>query len=95
MEIKIKADYRVLQTTIKDKGYENYANGLLDNFLYVYEGNTYTSEEELKSVVIDYLIDVADLPCDVDEEVFDLDAITIGILNWEEIFPQLSHMLVS
>lgn len=94
MDVKVKTDYRVLETIIKDKGYEDYAEGLVDNFLYVYEGDVYTSEEELKSVFQDYLMDVVDLPCGENEELFDIDSIKIEILNWEEILPELSHMIV-
>jgi len=94
MKVQIENDYSVLTTKIEQRTYRDSLETILDYFKENIDGETFSSESNLLECFTDYVRDSFELPDLKHDEEFEDYSIDLRILNWNEIFPELTYLIV-
>lgn len=97
MEVKIKNTYTVYVEKCEQRTFENIFDDVIYDYVEWLDEDTLPSEDALKEDFAEYIRDnCAIVPnfLGTDEEL-DEYSLELTILNWDEVFPKLSHLIVT
>lgn len=96
MKVEIENEYSVIINRYEIKTYNVGLEGVMDDYRECLNGDTLGSENALRDDFSEYIIDNSDILPDKYGPDEELDEYSIGlkILNWKEIFPLMSDLVV-